>query len=196
MTGGTYTSVSGSWAVPNPTSTNPSGNSSDAAWVGIGGINSSDLIQAGTIDIVSPSGAVSVEAFYEMLPNAAKFIPTISVSPGDTMSASVAQTSSGVWGITVTDATTGQSFNTSVSYASSFSSAEWIQEDPSDASGNLMTLDNFGTISFSGARTTVNGALTTPAASNASSITMLNASHTPVAVPSTISSGLFHVTYQ
>src|SRR5258707_409862 len=43
---GVYTGVSGSWVVPSVTST--SQNAADAAWVGIGGVLTHDLIQAGT----------------------------------------------------------------------------------------------------------------------------------------------------
>ena len=45
-TGGKFTSVTGTWTVPQ---SNGSANfGSDATWVGIGGVNTRDLIQAGT----------------------------------------------------------------------------------------------------------------------------------------------------
>src|ERR1041385_7576167 len=39
--GGTYTGVSGSWVVPSVS--DPTGESADATWVGIGGVGSDDL---------------------------------------------------------------------------------------------------------------------------------------------------------
>src|SRR6185503_10225868 len=54
-TGGTYTSVTGTWTVPTVSATTAG---ADATWVGIGGINSTDLIQAGTEATVS-GGEVS-----------------------------------------------------------------------------------------------------------------------------------------
>src|SRR4051812_46343961 len=46
---GTYTGVSGSWNVPTPSS---SEDGSNATWVGIGGVDSRDLLQSGTQAIV------------------------------------------------------------------------------------------------------------------------------------------------
>lgn len=67
-TGGTFTAVNGTWTVPQP-STNSIG--ADAAWVGIGGITSHDLIQAGTEETVS-GGQVSYNAWIETLPQASR----------------------------------------------------------------------------------------------------------------------------
>src|SRR5438309_1000367 len=53
-TGGTYTSVSGTWTVPQFNADSQPG--VDAAWVGIGGVRSRDLIQAGTQQSVTGSG--------------------------------------------------------------------------------------------------------------------------------------------
>src|SRR5580658_4257781 len=45
-TNGSYTSVSGTWTIPNATGSGHT--SADAEWVGIGGIANQDLIQSGT----------------------------------------------------------------------------------------------------------------------------------------------------
>ena len=47
--------MSGSWTVPNVTPSNS--DAADATWVGIGGVSTSDLIQAGT-DVNVQSGQV------------------------------------------------------------------------------------------------------------------------------------------
>src|SRR5581483_11881915 len=93
--------------------------------------SSGDLIQVGTQDTVSPTGRSSSSAFYELLPESSTIIPAIAVSTGDHMSASLIETASNEWTITITDTTNGQSFVKNVGYISSNSSAEWIEEDPS-----------------------------------------------------------------
>ena len=49
-TNGTFTSVAGSWTIPSPTGTGHT--TVDATWVGIGGVSGTDLIQAGTQDVL------------------------------------------------------------------------------------------------------------------------------------------------
>lgn len=171
--GGSFTAVSGSWIAPNPIGTSSSVESADGTWIGIGGVTSSDLIQVGTANTVSPSGTVSTIGFYELLPAAAQITSSLTVKPGDKMSASIVQTAPTQWMISMTNVTTGQTFSTSVSYSSSLSSAEWIQEDPSYQDGSLVLLDNFGAVQFSNATTTMSGTTYTASAIGASPITMI-----------------------
>lgn len=194
-TSGSFSAVSGSWTVPHVTG-NGSTTSGDAAWIGIGGVTSSDLIQVGTADSVSASGQVSVSFFYEMLPATAQFISTTTINQGDTIHASLSG-NNGVWTITITDVTTNQSFTTTVSYTSSLSSAEWIEEDPSYSGGQLMPLDNFGTVPFSVSYATIGGVSTSLAGAKAEPITLVDGSGHVIAAPSTITSdGLgFSVTH-
>jgi hypothetical protein len=172
-TSGSYTAVSGTWIAPQPTPTSTTVESGDGTWVGIGGISTSDLIQIGTENTIAPSGIISTSAFYELLPAGAVGIVSLVITPGDTISASITQTTTTQWTISLTDVTTGQTFSQSVSYASSLSSAEWIQEDPSYNDGSLVLLDNFGIVQFSNAVTTVNGTTMSAAASSASPITLI-----------------------
>ena len=158
-------------------------------------MTSSDLIQAGTFDDVSPTGVVTVYAFYELLPAAATFITTMTVSPGDHITATVSEAVTNNWTIAVTDITTGQTYHTTVSYTSSYSSAEWIEEDPTDSGGQLAPLDNFGTVTFSDGSTIMNGVSSSIATTNPSTTTLV--SHgAAVAVPSALSGNGFRVTYQ
>jgi len=189
-TGSSYTAVNGSWTVPSPTG-NSTSTSADAAWVGIGGVTSNDLIQAGTLDTISASGQVTVSAFYEILPAAARLI-TMTVSPGDVMAASVTETGTNLWQITITDQTTSQTYSKSLSYASSLSSAEWIEEDPSTSGGQQMAFDRFGSVSFTGGSTVANGSSATIAGAGGLPITMLIGGAT-VATPSAVSGGSFTV---
>lgn len=181
-TGGTFTSVSGSWVVPQVSAT---GTSSDATWVGIGGATSSDLIQAGTRGIVN-NGQVSYQAWYEMLPGNSQNIP-LTISPGDSITASISQQSTNQWAISLIDSTTGQNYGTTVTYTSSLSSAEWIEEMP--VLGNsFIPLDNFGSVQFSALSTIKDGTSLTPANANAQPIVMVNSLNQVLAQPSAFGS--------
>jgi len=68
--------------------------------------------------------------------------PSISVSPGDTMSATITKGSGSSWTITLKDVTKNQSFTTVQTYNGQETSAEWIQEAPS-VGGHVATLANY-----------------------------------------------------
>ncbi len=181
-TGGTFTSVRGSWVVPQ---VNATGTSADATWVGIGGITSNDLIQIGTQAMVN-NGKVSYQAWYEMLPANSHKIP-LTISPDDSINASVIQQSANQWTISLNDITTGQDYQTNVTYTSSLSSAEWIEEMP--VQGRFfIPLDNFGSMQFSGMATVKDGTELTPAQASAVSMAMVNNLDQVVAQPSALGS--------
>lgn len=182
-TGGTFTSVSGSWIVPQ---VNTTGTSSDVTWVGIGGTTSRDLIQTGTRAVVNNNGQVSYQAWYETLPANSRRIP-LTINPGDSITASIAQQSANQWTISLRDITTGQNYQTNVTYASSLSSAEWIEEMPV-LGRSFIPLDNFGSIQFSALSTVKDGTALTPAQANAQSIVMVNHSGQALAQPSALGS--------
>jgi hypothetical protein len=192
-----YTGVSAAWVVPNVTG-NGTSTSADGTWIGIGGVTTGDLIQTGTQDVVSVSGTVSTSAFYEMLPQASITIPGVRVSPGDSVSATITELSAGSWNIAFTDRSDSQTYTISVTYASSESSAEWIEEDPSYANGSLVPLDNFGSATFSGGTVITQGSAVTISSSKASPITLVTTSGKIVAVPSNLTAdgGGFTVTQQ
>jgi hypothetical protein len=195
-TGSKSTAVSGSWIATNPTATSTTAASFDATWIGIGGVTSADLIQVGTSNTISASGVVSSSAFYELLPAPATTISSLVVNPGDHMSASITETSTSIWTVTITNLTRHQTSSISLTYTSAYSSAEWIEEDPSYINGNQTLLDNFGTASFADGLTTIGGVSVSIAAANASSITMVNSQGKTVAVPNSVVNGSFNVTYQ
>jgi len=181
-TNGTFTAVSGTWTIPQV-----SGNghtAADATWVGIGGIKSQDLIQAGTQNIVSANGQITVSAFYELLPDASTQIPII-VNTGDAVTVAITKQSGNQWEITFKDNSNGQTYSTTVSYISSLSSAEWIEEAPSDGLHEL-PLDNFGTMQFTGGQTIQNGTTVNLAQADAQAITMVNNFGQTLASPSAI----------
>ena len=109
--------------------------------------------QTGT-DADCSGGQATYYAWYEMYP---KFPVNLSmtVRPGDTMSASVTTDGRGSFTLTIRDITRGTSFATTQRLKhAKLASAEVIAEAPS-GSGGVLPLTNFGTASFSAA--TVNG---------------------------------------
>lgn len=179
-TGGAFTSVTGTWTVPTVTATT---SGADATWVGIGGVASSDLIQAGTQATVS-GGTVAYDAWIEMLPQTSRPV-SLSVNPGDSVTVTISQQSSGRWSISIKDNTTGGRYATTVTYRSSNSSAEWVQEAPSIGRGTV-ALDQFGSIHFSGATAVRDGKTLDLTKLGAQAITMINGRRQPLAEPSAI----------
>jgi hypothetical protein len=181
-TGGTFTAVTGTWNVPNITS---SRSGVDATWVGIGGVESNDLIQGGTQSVVDSLGRVSYEAWYELLPGSTRQLP-IQVNAGDSVTVSLSKSSESQWQISFKNNTSAQSYLLSVVYDSSLSSADWIEEAPSGAR-NILPLDDFGTIQFTNAATTKNGQDESISQSGARPITMVNSQDLALAIPSALS---------
>jgi hypothetical protein len=179
--GGTFTSVTGTWTVPTVANTMAG---ADATWVGIGGLTSSDLIQAGTQAMVDGSGTVEYWSWIEMLPAASQRVP-LSVTAGDSVTVTITQQRGNDWLIAMKNNTTGGTYNTTVQYSSSNSSAEWVQEAPSIGSG-LIPLDDFGTVQFSGGSAVRDGKAMSLSALGARAITMVNRQGEAVAQPSTI----------
>jgi hypothetical protein len=181
-TSGSFTAVSGSWVVPQSQSlTNLS---SGATWVGIGGTHTRDLIQAGTMETTDPSGQIAYDAWVETLPQAARPVP-FAVHPGDSVGVSIGKQDSGDWLIQFDNKTTGENYQTTVSYNSSLSSAEWIEEAPSSGR-RILPIDNFGTIQFSGGSAIRDGKSVTIAQSGAQPITLTDPRSGSVVTPSVL----------
>jgi hypothetical protein len=183
-TDGPFSGVGGSWVVPQPSG---SGVSADAAWVGIGGINSNDLIQAGTFAKIDANNQIVYQAFYETLPDALQTIPLI-INPGDAVEASLTQQPNNIWQISFRDNTSGQNFQTEITYVSSLSSGEWIEEMPSSLNGRFIPLDNFGTLQFSSLWAIQNGVVSNLSQIGAQPMAMLNSSQQALAQPSALAS--------
>ena len=182
---GWFTGVGATWIVPAVAAT--SSLSADATWVGIGGVTAHDLIQVGT-QAVTGDGAnqVQYQAWFETLPQTTQQIP-LTVNAGDSVTGSVTQISPGEWQISFRDNTTGGQYATQVAYASSLSSAEWIEEAPSNQDG-IMPLDQFGSVSFSNAYAILNGSQVNILNSGATPLSMANHANQVVAAPSVLNS--------
>ncbi len=181
-TGGRFTSVTGTWTVSDPKTTT---DGVDATWVGIGGVTSHDLIQAGTETTVS-GGSAEFAAWIEMLPQYQQIVP-LAVSPGDSVTVSITQQKGGSWLIAMKDNTTGGTYSTTAQYASTLSSAEWVEEAPSGGR-RVLPLDDFGTVSFTAGGATKDGKLESIAAAGGRPMTMINGARQPLAQPSPLGS--------
>ena len=184
-TGGTFSAVTGTWTVPQFSADGSFG--IDAAWVGIGGVRSRDLIQAGTQQTVSGTGSTQYEAWVELLPRASRPVP-LNVHAGDSVTVSITEQSTNQWLIEFTNNTTGQTYQQQQQYTSSHSSAEWVEEAPSGGRGGILPLSNFGTIQFSDSSAVKNGQTVTVAAAGAQPITMVSTNDQALAVPSPLGS--------
>ena len=178
--GGTFTSVAATWTLPRLALDDSFG--ADAAWVGIGGLRTRDLIQAGTEQTSSGNGSVTYQAWVETLPEAAKAVP-LTVLPGDTITVSVDQQSGDTWLFTFANLTSGQGLQRSVQYASSLNSAEWIEEAPF-ARRRILPISQFGSITFSNGSAVKDGQSLTIADLAARSISLVDNSGRLLAVPS------------
>jgi Peptidase A4 family len=161
--GGGITAVSSTFTVPSAGLAPPG---FAATWTGIGGYNTSDLIQAGASEDSAPSNPLLGDqyyAWYELLPASETQITgctgdaNCTVTPGDTMTVNISQVSGDTWSIAMTDA--GKwSWSQDVTYASSESSGEWILEAPTLVAQT--TLANVGTTHFGPTSTYTAGGVT------------------------------------
>ncbi|MGO9179901.1 MAG: G1 family glutamic endopeptidase [Candidatus Limnocylindrales bacterium] len=157
--GGPYSVVRGAFTVPTlaatPTVTGT------AEWVGIGGVNTEGLIQAGVTEIYDPStSSVDLQAWWEILPAPEVPISTVPVAPGDTVTVTIWRISGRRWGITLTDdATGGAPFTTVQTYGGPQAPADWIVEAPTLAGtvaplGEYNPAVSFGKLGMTGSATT------------------------------------------
>src|SRR5205085_8048473 len=142
-----------SWTVP---SVSGKGTAYSAFWLGIDGYSSSSVEQIGTdSDLVN--GVPTYYAWYEMYPNPFHKITSITVAPGDLISASVTADASNNFTLTIGNgAQTPFSITLSAPTAQR-SSAEWIAEAPLGSFGRVLPLANFGTANFSASSAAING---------------------------------------
>lgn len=162
-----FSSITGNWTVPTATQ-HTSGQSEDSAdWIGIGGgcvdsgcdATDETLIQTGTEQDVSSTGAASYDAWYELVPAPEFEISSMTIEPGDQMHASLTQLAgeSDVWEVTIEDVTRDETYSTTVPYSSTQDTAEWIEETPLEigTDAGLANLPNLTDPAWNGL--TVNG---------------------------------------
>ena len=151
-TGSNIQGAEGAWTVPAVTGA--SGTNS-ASWVGVDGYGygygNQDLIQTGTYQ----TPGVGYWAWEEILPAQPTSVPILTpagaaapVAPGDSMLASVEEVQPGTWTIYIADQTQNWYFQQNFSYSGPGSSAEWVEEAPTDNGQQTLPAD-FGTVQFS-----------------------------------------------
>jgi len=163
-----FNSIGGQWTVPTATQHSAGQAEASSDWIGIGGgcidagcsATDSTLIQTGTEQDVSATGQATYDAWYELVPAPELQITSITVHPGDRMSASISEvvSDSNAWTITIKDLSNGQSYSTTVPYSSTHATAEWIEETPLEIGTNagFAALPNLSNPAFGSA--TTNGA--------------------------------------
>jgi len=157
--GSSFNSAEGSWIVPAANCNGVAAQRFAAFWVGIDGYNSSTVEQTGTMTVCTGK-TPSYYAWYEFYPQAMVQVTSVRVNPGDHILASVVYNSTTQeFTVTITDKTTGRSFNTSSQVSGADrSSAEWIAEAPCcTRSGGILPLPNFGTADFGEDSTAITG---------------------------------------
>ncbi|HZY70663.1 MAG TPA: G1 family glutamic endopeptidase [Thermoplasmata archaeon] len=193
---GSVTFVKGSWIVPKIQGTCPAGYRYSSFWVGIDGFTSGSVEQTGT-DSDCQGGSPTYYAWYEFYPKPSHVITSLTVSAGDTISASVTY-ASGKFTTKITDTATGKSYSATAKVAAARTSAEWIAEAPSSSTG-VLPLADFGTVPFGIDYTSVKGTdnATISGTNGAvgsfghvSSITMVSSGGKTKAVPSGLSTDL------
>jgi hypothetical protein len=188
--------VNASWIVPQVNASAGGGYSS--TWIGIGGQLDKSLIQVGT-EHDDVNGEETYTAWYELLPSFAVRLTSITVSPGDTMIASITLVNSETneWGIKISDVTTGQVFSRNVAYNSTGSSSEWIVERPT-INNKIGTLADFGNIAFTDCYVNVSNVTGPIARFSFSKIQMANSQNAALASVSDLTAGgsSFKVSYR
>jgi hypothetical protein len=116
------------------------------------------LIQTGTeADVVD--GRASYDAWWEVITPADRApettFATLTIHPGDSISASVQKVASGQWRMRLVDNTTDHSASHTQPFAGPGASAEWIQED-TEVGGHISAAPDWQSVTFT--RITVNGA--------------------------------------
>jgi len=136
VTGGPFGSVSGTFTVPSLYNDGSCGEVL-SSWVGIDGSGDNDLVQAGVQETYSnpttancnPSASFWVEPWWEVMPTAERFVRSVQVHPGDSVSVSISKSDiPGVWTVSVKDNTDGQGFTRLTNYGGPGTSAEWVDE--------------------------------------------------------------------
>jgi hypothetical protein len=138
-----YSSIAGNWTQPLLLC-GPGENSLALFWIGLDGLGSSTVEQAGTAGECY-EGASYYFTWWEMYPSNNLEVVGDAVHSGDSISASVTDVG-GSYDLTVTDTSTpSNSFTTTQTCSScTNSSAEWIVEAASSSTGAIQPLSDFG----------------------------------------------------
>ncbi|CAI7597071.1 unnamed protein product [Penicillium glandicola] len=158
----TYSAVSATFTVPEPTATNDSGEmQAVSAWVGIDGDTYTKAILQTGIDAYIQNGERTFDAWYEWYPLSAENFD-LQLSAGDVVVTKVETYSPSKGAAIIENKSTGQSVTKTLSAPSTSATlagqnAEWIVED-FNAGNSMVPLANFGKVDFTGAQAEAGGA--------------------------------------
>ncbi|KAJ5096444.1 hypothetical protein NUU61_005800 [Penicillium alfredii] len=152
---GTYTAVSATFTVPEPTATDDSGDLQAAsAWVGIDGDTYTQAILQTGIDCYVQNGTKAYDAWYEWYPETAENF-VLELSAGDVIVAKVESSSPDKGVAIIENKSSGKTATKTLSAPSTNATlggqnVEWIVED-FNAGDSMVPLVNFGKVTFTGA---------------------------------------------
>jgi hypothetical protein len=142
---GTVTGVKGSWVMPAVTCVDGA-DSYSSFWVGIDGFSSNTVEQVG-VDANCIGSMAHYSAWYEFYPHWPVTDNSVTVKPGDVITAEVSVGAKGLFTVSLTTSSGRGAINVSSKMPSAkMNSAEWIVEAP--WSSGVLPLANFGTVSF------------------------------------------------
>ncbi|KAE9377310.1 concanavalin A-like lectin/glucanase [Stipitochalara longipes BDJ] len=155
---GTFTSIQGQFTIPVPTlpSRSAPGSYYVSIWVGIDGLGSNDVFQAGVIietDLKSDGSTdTSYFPWYECYPLPLSVIDGFPANPGDEIFISLTEVSSSVGNLLFENLSQGVGAQGDVPSPTPSAdlqgiSVEWIVEDPSDGT-SLVPFSDFGMVVF------------------------------------------------
>lgn len=153
---GTYTAVSATFTVPDPTATDNSGDQEAASvWVGLDGDTYTKAILQAGIDSYIQNGQKSYDAWYEWYPNSAENF-NLGLTAGDVIVAKVEASSPSKGVAIIENKSTGQTVSKTISAPSTSATlagqnAEWIVED-FNTGNSQVPFANFGHVTFTGAQ--------------------------------------------
>jgi Tfp pilus assembly protein PilW len=157
---GTIGSVRGTWTVP--TVTGNTWGSEVSTWVGMSG-GQTTKEEIGTAEYInSETGQPAYAAWFEMWPANPVEITTLTIQPGDSVTASVQYvTADKHFILTITDNTTGSSYHTNQTPPNGLNgaptAAAWVVADPYYTTGAFLQLPTFTPIAFTDASVTISG---------------------------------------
>lgn len=152
--GATYSAVSATFNVPEPTAgPNATGMEGASAWVGIDGDTAGQAILQTGVDFTVDNGQKQYHAWYEWYPDYAHDF-AMDVSPGDTIVAKVHSNSPSSGVAVVENKSNGQSATKTLHAPAPTATlkgenSEWIVE-AFEQKGEIIDLVNFGTVTFTG----------------------------------------------
>jgi Peptidase A4 family len=138
--------------------------SAEVVWVGVGGFNSPDIMQAGTIAYFT--GRYGDEnAWYERFPLDKHTVPGLRVFPQDVIDCVLTRQpgSRARWRIWIKETATGAIWTRTVEFDARVQLPDFIVEDPARGRGGaLETLAHWGSVTFSHMAIRVGGAWVAP----------------------------------